>query len=113
MPASYFGLVAALIAFAASAQSSIAPKSVEIKSGTLRLKGYLWVPSGSGPFPAVLYDHGRSDSAQYHWRAGNLTLSAAADARTWPSCLISGAVEYPENYSIYVDGKQYGMWETP
>ena len=79
-PASYFGLVAALIAFAASAQSSITAKTVEVQSGALRLKAYLRVPSGSGPFPAVLYNHGRSDSAEYHWRAGNLTLSAAAQA---------------------------------
>jgi dienelactone hydrolase len=78
MPVRHLGVVAALISFAASAQSSIAPKTVEIHSGALRLKAYLWVPDGAGPFPAVLYNHGRSDSARYHWRAGNLTLVGAA-----------------------------------
>jgi len=57
-----------------------APQTVEISSGALRLKAYLWMPPGRGQFPAVLYNHGRSDSAQCHWRAGNLTLAAAAEA---------------------------------
>jgi hypothetical protein len=33
---------------------SIDPETVEIRSRTLHLKGYLWEPSGTGPFPAVL-----------------------------------------------------------
>ena len=74
------GLAAVLISFAASAQSSTAPQIVEIHSGALRLKGYLWVPADRGQFPAVLYNHGRSDSAHYHWLAGNLTLVEAAQA---------------------------------
>jgi len=73
-------LVAASILVAAPAPSSTTPQIVEIDSGALRLKAYLWVPAGSGTFPAVLFNHGRSDSAQYHWRAANLTLAAAAQA---------------------------------
>ena len=73
-------MAAVLISFAASAQSSTAPQIVEIHSGALRLKGYLWVPADRGQFPAVLYNHGRSDSAHYHWLAGNLTLVEAAQA---------------------------------
>jgi len=38
------------------------------------------VPADRGQFPAVLYNHGRSDSAHYHWLAGNLTLVEAAQA---------------------------------
>jgi carboxymethylenebutenolidase len=38
------------------------------------------VPAGAGQFPAVLFNHGRSDSADCHWREGNLTLIAAAQA---------------------------------
>jgi len=33
---------------------SIDPETVEIRSRTLHLKGYLGEPSGTGPFPAVL-----------------------------------------------------------
>jgi dienelactone hydrolase len=80
MSVRYFGLAAILISFAASAQSSIAPQIVEIHSAALHLKAYLWVPPGAGQFPAVLYNHGRSDSPKYHWRAGNLTLVEAAQA---------------------------------
>ena len=31
---------------------------VEFSSGSLRLRGALWKPAGSGPFPAVLFNHG-------------------------------------------------------
>jgi len=65
----YLGLLAVLIFCAAPAQPPIEPQTVEIQSGALRLKAYLWVP----PF-----NHGRSDTPKYHWRAGNLTLVAAA-----------------------------------
>jgi carboxymethylenebutenolidase len=34
------------------------PDLVSFKSGDLELKGYLWKPSGDGPFPAVLWNHG-------------------------------------------------------
>jgi dienelactone hydrolase len=37
---------------------SIVPQTVEFRSGKLHLKGYLWKPVGSGPFPAVLFNHG-------------------------------------------------------
>src|SRR5690348_1679890 len=78
MPARFFGVVAVLISFTALGQPSIAPRTVEIPSGALHLKAYLWVPPGPGRFPAVLFNHGRSDSAQYHWRQRNLTLVGAA-----------------------------------
>jgi carboxymethylenebutenolidase len=80
MPRRFFGVVALLISFAARGQPSIAPQTVEISSGGLHLKAYLWVPPGPGPFPAVLFNHGRSDSADCHWREGNLTLIGAAQA---------------------------------
>ena len=55
------------------------PQTVDIPSGKLRLKAYLWTPSGSGPFPAVLFNHGRSDTAQQHWQKEKMTLRAAAE----------------------------------
>jgi carboxymethylenebutenolidase len=80
MSVRYSGLLAALICVTAPAQSPLAPETVAIQNGALRLEAYLWVPPGPGKLPAVLYNHGRSDSPHYHWRDGNLTLVAAAQA---------------------------------
>jgi dipeptidyl aminopeptidase/acylaminoacyl peptidase len=38
--------------------SVLNPREVVFPSGGLDLHGYLWEPSGRGPFPAVLYNHG-------------------------------------------------------
>ena len=71
-------LFAILIPAAGLAQSapSIAPQTVEFHSGSLRLKAYLWKPSGSGPFPAVVFNHGRSNTPQEH--TSKLTITEAA-----------------------------------
>jgi len=42
----------------AQAPSESAPQTVTVASGKLRLTGLLWMPSGPGPFPAVLFAHG-------------------------------------------------------
>ena len=55
-----------------------APQTVEIPSGSLRLKGLLWKPQGPGPFPAVVFNHGRSDTPQDHSLRLKLTLEQAA-----------------------------------
>jgi len=39
------------------------PELVTYASGDLVLKGLLWKPAGTGPFPAVIYNHG---SERYH-----------------------------------------------
>jgi carboxymethylenebutenolidase len=39
-------------------QLSIAPETVVVPSGKLRLRAFFWKPSGPGPFPAVLFCHG-------------------------------------------------------
>jgi carboxymethylenebutenolidase len=74
-------VLAALFAGAAAAGSSqpAGPQTVDIPSGSLRLKAYLWTPAGAGPFPAVLFNHGRSDSPEQHWQQNKLTLTAAAE----------------------------------
>jgi carboxymethylenebutenolidase len=36
----------------------VAPQVVTFQSGKLQLKAYLWIPTGPGPFPAVLFSHG-------------------------------------------------------
>jgi carboxymethylenebutenolidase len=73
-----FFLFALLISSVAMGQSSqpVAPQIVEISSGSLHLKAFLWKPAGSGPFPAVLFNHGRSIDPQQHTR--KLTITAAA-----------------------------------
>jgi carboxymethylenebutenolidase len=44
---------------AASGQDAAArPELVAFRSGELELKGFLWKPAGSGPFPALLWNHG-------------------------------------------------------
>jgi carboxymethylenebutenolidase len=53
-------VLALTITRAAVGQSSppAAQQTVEISSGKLHLKAFLWKPTGPGPFPAVLFNHG-------------------------------------------------------
>lgn len=53
-------------------------QTVEILSGGLQLKGFLWRPAGRGPFPAVVFNHGRSDTAQHYSPQLGLTLEHLA-----------------------------------
>jgi dienelactone hydrolase len=73
-----FFLALLISSAAAGCQSSrpIDPETVDISNGTLHLKAYLWKPAGPGPFPAVLFNHGRSNGPQQHTR--ELTITAAA-----------------------------------
>lgn len=64
-------------AFAPVPQAT-APQIIEFASGDLRLKAYLWKPPGRGPFPAVVFNHGRSDTPQQHTLNLKLTLDDAA-----------------------------------
>jgi carboxymethylenebutenolidase len=64
---------------AQSPPASVAsPKIVEVRSGNLRLKGYFWTPSGPGPFPAVLFNHGSGAQDAQH-TAGQTMAEAAAN----------------------------------
>jgi carboxymethylenebutenolidase len=49
---------------AAAQQNPSAPDTVSFKSGKLTLKGLFWKPSGTGPFPAVLFNHGSEPRPQ-------------------------------------------------
>ena len=76
-----------LFALALSTSSATFPQgapqpalqTVEIPSGSLRLKGLLWKPQGPGPFPAVVFNHGRSDTPQLHSRQLKLMIEDAAE----------------------------------
>ena len=68
-------LLCAGVAFGESNPTS-APQTVEIPSGGLRLKAFLWMPKGSGPFPAVLFNHGSGGADAAH--TAGLTMTEAA-----------------------------------
>jgi len=70
-----FALLLSGPAFSQALQSAD-PETVEIPSGALRLKAFLWKPAGQGPFPAVLFNQGRSDDPQH--QSPNLTIMATA-----------------------------------
>ena len=72
--------LALAISSAGFAQSAEPPQqqTVEILNGPLRLKGSLWRPAGRGPFPAVVFNHGRSDTARQHHVQLGLTLEHVA-----------------------------------
>ena len=50
------------VAFVGHPRGSVAPTggpdTVAFASGRMSLRGLLWKPAGSGPFPAILYSHG-------------------------------------------------------
>lgn len=61
------GCVAFLVATFLSASQTAwgqtaRPELIEFKSGNLELKGFIWKPSGEGPFPALLWNHGSEKS---------------------------------------------------
>jgi len=57
---SFFSLlvVAILTANQSAWGQTSRPELIGFKSGDLELKGFVWKPSGDGPFPALLWNHG-------------------------------------------------------
>lgn len=53
-----FIAVLALVATPIRGQACLAPDTIVVPSGALRLRALVWRPAGSGPFPAVLFNHG-------------------------------------------------------
>src|SRR5207245_6463034 len=68
---------AAPIAMADNQVPSIGHDTVIVPSGARRLKAFLWTPPRTGPFPAVLFNHG-SGSADANHTAG-LPMTEAAE----------------------------------
>jgi dienelactone hydrolase len=52
------------------------PQTVQFPSGKLRLNGYLWKPAGTGPFPAVLFNHGSGGADADHTVGMPITQAA-------------------------------------
>lgn len=61
--AALVGLHAAQQAEAAG-QPATSPEVLDVRSGALTLRAQVWRPSGSGPFPAVLFNHGSYSTAE-------------------------------------------------
>jgi carboxymethylenebutenolidase len=57
---SFFSLlvVAILTANHSASGQTVRPELIGFKSGDFELKGFVWKPSGDGPFPALLWNHG-------------------------------------------------------
>jgi dienelactone hydrolase len=49
---------ATLCASQTASTQNARPQLTGFKSGDLELKGFIWKPSGEGPFPALLWNHG-------------------------------------------------------
>jgi carboxymethylenebutenolidase len=60
--ARYILWLALWFAACAHAASDVATVHFPSKDGKTRLNGYLWMPQGEGPFPAVVMLHGRAGS---------------------------------------------------
>jgi len=58
-------------------QGSVAPETIVVPSGNLRLKAFLWKPAGPGPFPAVLFCHGSGGPDADH--TAGLPITKAAE----------------------------------
>jgi len=65
------------LALAMDSSALIAPETVVIPSGKLRLKAFLWKPAGPGPFPAVLFCHGSGGADATH--TAGLPITEAAE----------------------------------
>ena len=51
-------VVAILTANHSASGQTVRPELIGFKSGEFELKGFIWKPSGGGPFPALLWNHG-------------------------------------------------------
>jgi dienelactone hydrolase len=73
-----FLFVAVLLSQPAVAQIAgpILPQIVEVPSGNLRLKAFLWKPTGPGKFPAVLFNHGSGGPDALHTSGMTMTQTA-------------------------------------
>ena len=49
-------------------QTGISSETVVVRSGALQLRAVIWRPRGKGPFPAVLFNHGRGLTPQTEGR---------------------------------------------
>jgi dienelactone hydrolase len=65
------------VALSIGEPTSIPPETIAVPSGNLQLKGLLWKPNGSGPFPIVLFNHGSGGADADH--TAGLPMTEAAE----------------------------------
>jgi dienelactone hydrolase len=75
--ASAFLFVLVSVALAIDSPAPIVPETVVIPSGKLHLKAFLWKPTGPGPFPTVLFNHGSGGADADH--TAGLPIAEAAE----------------------------------
>ena len=64
------------VALAFDSPPPILPETVVVLSGKFHLKAFFWKPSGSGPFPAVLFCHGSGGADADHTAGMPITEAA-------------------------------------
>jgi len=60
-------------ALSVGGQTLQGPETVVVSSGPLQLRALLWRPKGKGPFPAVIFNHGRGLQPQTEGRIEGIT----------------------------------------
>lgn len=71
-----FALVCWLSGVGFCQSASLEPQIIDVPSGNLHLKAFFWKPTGAGPFPAVLFNHGSGgENAQF---TAGMTMTEAA-----------------------------------
>ena len=60
------------VAVCVDGQTVTRPEPLVVRSGTLQLGALLWRPNGKGPFPAVLFNHGRGLTPQTEGRLAGI-----------------------------------------
>jgi dienelactone hydrolase len=71
-----FALLLSSVAFGQPSPTT-GPEIVVVRSGNLRLRGFLWKPGGSSPSPAVLFVHGSGSTDAAH--TSGFTMTEAAE----------------------------------
>ena len=66
-----------LSSLSAGQESPAPPTTVAFPSGTLQIKAFLWKPTGPGPFPAILFNHGSGGEDAAH--TAGLPITEAAE----------------------------------
>jgi dienelactone hydrolase len=69
------------VAVCVEGQTVTGPDTVVVRSGGLQLRALLWRPKGTGPFPAVLFNHGRGLTPQTEGRVAGITELGRAFVR--------------------------------
>ena len=58
-------MLVGLLVFCTALEQNMIAQTVTFSNGNLELKGFLYRPQGSGPFPAVVYNHGSEKTLAY------------------------------------------------